>query len=821
MAVPVTVGGASDGYTGGRLLNGWQCGPFQVGSNYYLIVAEASADDSLVRCFKATDPTSSWTEQDTGNQPDIVTAINGTAAAAIVDGTLIHVALMDGDCDIMYCRFNTSTDAWVDASNFGGSSGNTEYEVYNPSQNGPNGGVGIAIRTNDDIIIGAVYGDTKDMGADIAGVSYHRWDESAGSWTTNVDVAQTDTSGQMHNSLGLVMGSSNQCHFAYLDEQNSDFNIRALGDDSGIAGSEWQLRTERSAAGTYYVADLQLIPSGINYDRGGTEKIAFLVKTNQSTNPGTYTRFHYTHFTDDTSPTISSEAAVTSSVEAADGNDFGTCAFLVADTDTNATNYVVFVDGTDLDIYARTDSGGTTWSDVNSGTRISTNTVTDGRGVFGAIYTRSSTKYLAFLYDDNDQNYYDEYSLGGGSTPVTGTTSLQAALKKARTVTSSLQSAVQDTRTATTAVSAGLALSRTQAASLQSVLQKKIEATTVFQALVQDTVTASTVLTAALQKQGFLATTSLSTAIAASRQATTSLQAALRANRQQTTSLTSAIRDSIQASTALQAALRDTRTATAALDANIITIISVNTALSAAIRKALTTSTAVQAAIQAGRTQTTALETAISKVLVQVTSLDAAVRREITASTSIQAALQKALTAQTALSAVVMKELQETASIDAALQKSRSVVASLNAQIEAAAATQPSGHLRRTRRRYWWDWEDQPDEVDEIKRAVETVRQVLPEEQVELLADKMGVWGNIIEAPRVSAKAIAALEDRYAFIEALAKNIIEMERQAFIESEIREAQRAARKSEVRVERRMRAIRRDDEDFMAVLLNGYF
>lgn len=413
MALPVTIGSSADGFSNASTVKRYKGGPHLVGGNVYFINFVSNTGVQEIQAFKATDPTSLFTEQDSSNRPSSGST-NIYGLSSVVSGTSILVAFTaTSSRDCIYAEFDTSTDAWVDASNFGGTGGNTEYTVYSPSQT-VGGEVDIAVRSDGDVIIAHTYGDTADMGQDVTGVSYHRLE--SGTWTTNVDVAQTDSKGARNNSGAVVMGSSDQCHFAYVDEAGDDFNIRALS--SGNA-----LRTERTFATTIgWTADRNLIQGGVNYTRSATETIGFHCYINVSAGPF---RINFDHFTDDSSPTFSSGRFTgASAVEVADNEDYGMTSLLVEDTG-NDEMFGVYVDDSETGIFARTDSGGATWSDENSGSRISTNALsTDGRGVSANIYTRGGNVVLAFVYDDGDQNYYDEYVLRSSGTTGTGSQTL-------------------------------------------------------------------------------------------------------------------------------------------------------------------------------------------------------------------------------------------------------------------------------------------------------------------------------------------------------------------------------------------------------------
>jgi hypothetical protein len=226
MALPTTISGFS-WPTFSRNL-----GPFiSSGGNVYAI-----GGTSGIAAYKATDPTSSFSEQDATNSPAFTGAALGIACHQ--EGDLLHIVVHSAsDSEIHYSRFNMATDAWVEANNFGGSAANYEVSLFSPTDASTTYGVDITVRSDGDVIVTYHGENPSTMGGTYQEIAYSRWEGS--SWTNGVVVAST--AGKNENRLypSIVMGSSDQAHIFYFADDLNDQMLRAL--NSGNA-----LQTERT-----------------------------------------------------------------------------------------------------------------------------------------------------------------------------------------------------------------------------------------------------------------------------------------------------------------------------------------------------------------------------------------------------------------------------------------------------------------------------------------------------------------------------------------------------------------------------------------------
>jgi len=162
------------------------------GAFYTVVRASATAID----CYKATDPTDSFTVQDATGNPAAFTAVDFINTHQ--DGDVIHVVTHD-DGIYQYHTFNMATDAWVitDETLLAVSGNSTPTFIW----------ASTTVRSDGDVVVAyagardAVMGDRKER------VDYAR--REGGSWTTGIAL---DAGGDNH------YGNPN-CHI----DHDSDF----------------------------------------------------------------------------------------------------------------------------------------------------------------------------------------------------------------------------------------------------------------------------------------------------------------------------------------------------------------------------------------------------------------------------------------------------------------------------------------------------------------------------------------------------------------------------------------------------------------------
>lgn len=183
---------------------GQSYGPFQVGTNYYVVLWDNA--NSKFAVLKASDPTSTWTAQDTANNPAHASA---TCGFAVLAGTTIHILSSDnngsGSANIKYHTFNTSTDAWAVKAE-------AVQSNFNPKDTTPVR-CSLAVLSNGNVV--AFYQGTRQR---VSGNYYTRVVyniRSSGTWGGPVAV---DSGGANDYAIRFcVLGKSDRVHFFYED----------------------------------------------------------------------------------------------------------------------------------------------------------------------------------------------------------------------------------------------------------------------------------------------------------------------------------------------------------------------------------------------------------------------------------------------------------------------------------------------------------------------------------------------------------------------------------------------------------------------------
>ena len=193
-------------------LQAGRCGPFYVNGAYYIVAWVNIA--AAIRVFRATSLAGPWTAQDTAHEvtpsgltggggsqwyPPSYWIITNTPVAhdCVVNGNTIHIAAAyswyetvagSGSADLAlgYLTFDCSANAWVLTEALGGASG-------------ASGDVGIAVRSNGDVILGAASSGALTY--------YHR--------TTAWDGGTTVHSGACRRA-SAVLGDGDRVHFLYV-----------------------------------------------------------------------------------------------------------------------------------------------------------------------------------------------------------------------------------------------------------------------------------------------------------------------------------------------------------------------------------------------------------------------------------------------------------------------------------------------------------------------------------------------------------------------------------------------------------------------------
>lgn len=204
MALPVTISSAADTFPD----QNYYAGPFKAPNGaIYVVLGDDTFADRRPTVYKATDPTSSFTQQ---------TLIGVLQRAALtywcyLSGSEIYIA--SGSTvspETTYSVFDTSTDSWT-----------TTVETIQDTKNvvDAEASISIAVRSDGDIIV--LYSGTadSDMGNDYQRVDYARKEAS---WTVGIDVGGTSPVTQDRWGSVIVRGSADNMHFFWTDEQETN-----------------------------------------------------------------------------------------------------------------------------------------------------------------------------------------------------------------------------------------------------------------------------------------------------------------------------------------------------------------------------------------------------------------------------------------------------------------------------------------------------------------------------------------------------------------------------------------------------------------------
>lgn len=343
--------------------------------NVYVILLD-STDASLIECHKATDPTSSFTEQDSANKPDLTNTVRSLASVQVSD--VIHIATQENtSLRVAYHTFNMATDAWAIK--------NEQVKASTTSTKGA--AVDIGVRSDGDVIV-SYHGDIATVTmTDFSRVVYGR--RESASWTIDVAVDNGGSSDWMNGTI--IQGSSDRMHLSLINRTASDGFQRCLRSDN-------TLETFPSAFDASIVtADLG-IGRGAAYVSGGATKVR--IPFVNSTLKGAFAQFDSA---DTPTQSVSSDMTATD-VKVSAGGQY------MIDAVANLTNlYALWVDASSVDLMRDVNADDAGWG--TDATEF-TGTV---NGFCGNAYTRSGNYKLAYVVLDGTTVKYNELDLGAAA----------------------------------------------------------------------------------------------------------------------------------------------------------------------------------------------------------------------------------------------------------------------------------------------------------------------------------------------------------------------------------------------------------------------
>ncbi len=384
-------------------------GPFKSsGSAFYtILVGDTTSTDGDVEAHKATDPTSSFSEQDGANRPVFITSASEIASLwSFQDGDNIHVVGQNITTlnNVFYARFNMSSDAWQNVDG----AGNTESQIENVPAEPTANACTIAVLSGGTIRV-AYQGDTDMvMGSEFERIDANFSDDDGVNWDgpTSIDNGggQTDWTGCV-----MVPGKDDRVHVFFKDDTDTHkgYQRRINSDDSlETFPSEFDLSM---STGNNYV-----FGPGVSYDDGGTQRVR--CPYFDGTGKGSVAKCD----SEDT-PTVTTDVNVTDNAPTAVNGQI--VAALAVDTKNLQLLYSNADDTSDL--YRDTNDDDAGWgTDTEELDGITCNSISP------RVYDRSGTK-LAFIYDDGGTVKYNEIDLAaaGPDQTLTATATGVAAIQ--------------------------------------------------------------------------------------------------------------------------------------------------------------------------------------------------------------------------------------------------------------------------------------------------------------------------------------------------------------------------------------------------------
>ncbi len=385
MALPILLS-ATDGLVAGYST------PHKCGGNFY-VVAYANVAGERIKCFKATDPSISWTEQDTGGRPS--TGATLSHVASINDGTIIYVtsyssASTDG---YDYFTFDTSTDLW-----------DIDDPMDNPTNRPDQPWASIALRSDGDVIVAYAGATDKEMGDPKERVDYAR--REGGSWGGNVGIA-LDAGGDIHYGHPFALLGTNDGVHIFWQKATSTVTDPPVSWESGegrTLDSGNTLSTVSLSAGS--VGNCYSgYGNGVFYDPAGTPRMIFAGC--DFTSGANITVKTFKPATEDGSDNISLASQENDGTDPDPYNGGGDIG-IVSIVELNTVLHLLFSGGggagVDQDVYYQTSTDdGATWSTATEELdAITCNFISAN------IYVRGTDIVMAYVYDDAGDQKYNE-----------------------------------------------------------------------------------------------------------------------------------------------------------------------------------------------------------------------------------------------------------------------------------------------------------------------------------------------------------------------------------------------------------------------------
>ena len=362
------------------------------GGAFYTVV-RADADELDV--YKATDPTDSWTVQDSGDGPVHAGTLLGYATT--VDDNIIHIIAWISDRHEYY-TFDMDTDQWVIDEAV------TDTDIQSTPPDQP--WASIAVRSDGDIVV--VYGGETDasMGDEKERVDVNI--RTSGTWSGPTSL---DSGGDKHyGNPNCVLGTNDFVHCLWQHTEDTAFDPPTIWNATqgrSIDPADDSLSTvDLSSADT---ADVLLgQTNAITYDDGGTQRIII--------SGGRLTLLHTAQGTESSNDILLTAPAVleTLTAEFYENTEVGIATTVALNADIHCLYSGGGTAGVDQDLYyiTSTDNGDSWSTETEEIDAITVNFISAN------IYVRGADTVMAYLYDDGGvQKYNEKVLIAGAAAP--------------------------------------------------------------------------------------------------------------------------------------------------------------------------------------------------------------------------------------------------------------------------------------------------------------------------------------------------------------------------------------------------------------------
>lgn len=375
------------------------------GGNFYSVV-RADADELDV--YKASDPTDSWTVQDSGDGPVHAGTLLGFAT--VQGGDLIHIIAWSSAA-YEYYSFNMATDQWV------------ADQAIESSIDADQPWGSIAVRSDGDVVV--VYAGITDANM---GDNKERVDVNIRTGTTWGGPVALDAGGDIHyGNPTCVLGTNDGVHIAWGEQTDTSPDpptllgrllIRTLNSSDSLS----TVGNNGNGLSTFLLGASNIV----SYDDSGTQRIT-------GSAVGQFQELTSLACREDGSGDIEVVSAgfgvnaESLTAEMFVNNEVGVQTTAILGTDNHTLYSGGGIDGVDQDLYylKSTDNGDNWDTEIEEIDAITVNFISTN------IYVRSGNNKLAYVYDDGGVQKYNEKDLGsagGGAISATAAMVFGAAV---------------------------------------------------------------------------------------------------------------------------------------------------------------------------------------------------------------------------------------------------------------------------------------------------------------------------------------------------------------------------------------------------------